>query len=75
MLSSRRLQELEQVVAGHAAAALGLDVMLAELRLEHAVIPAHLLLLAQLKTVLRRTPGAALAVLARREVARGLPLA
>ena len=61
-----RLEHAQQVVAGDAGALLrGLLVVGAELLLEQAVVPARLLLLAQLQQVLGLLDAAA-AVLARR---------
>src|SRR5689334_17871588 len=60
-----QLEHAQEVLAGDAAAAAGLGVVAAELRLEHAVVAAHLLLLAQLEQVLGLLDAAA-AVLARR---------
>src|SRR5437764_4822543 len=59
------LEELEQVLAGLALGGAAAQVVAAELRLEQAVEPLHLLLLAELHAVLGEL-GAALAVLARR---------
>src|ERR1700760_2937198 len=59
------LQDLEQVVAGTAVAAGGLDVVVVELPLQHPVHPASLLLLADLQEVFALL-GAVTAVLARR---------
>src|SRR6185295_16532750 len=59
------LEELEQVLAGLALGGAAAQVVAAELRLEQAVEPLHLLLLAQLHAVLGEL-GATLAVLARR---------
>src|SRR5437764_28830 len=59
------LEELEQVLAGLALGGAAAQVVAAELRLEQAVEPLHLLLLAQLHAVFGEL-GAALAVLARR---------
>jgi hypothetical protein len=54
------LQQLEQVVAGLALATRGLDVVVVELPLEHAVGVARLLLLLELRAVLALLdPGAA----------------
>src|SRR5918992_1016569 len=63
-----RLQQPQQVLAGHAGLPAGLGVVVAELLLEHAVVTPCLLLLAQLQPVLRlaRPPAA---VVARRVVA------
>src|SRR5215207_9385292 len=63
-----RLEQPQQVLAGHAGLPAGLVVVVAELLLEHAVIPPRLLLLAQLQPVLR-LPRPAAAVVARRVVA------
>src|SRR5215217_4126319 len=60
-----RLEQSQQVLAGHAGLAAGLGVVVAELLLEHAVVPARLLLLTQLDAVLR-LPRTAAAVIARR---------
>src|SRR3954465_1143902 len=59
------LEEREQVLAGDALLAGGLGVVLAELLLEHPVVAARLLLLAQLDAVLGLLLAAA-AVVARR---------
>src|SRR5690606_9208986 len=58
------LENLQEIVARHATTPNGLLVVLAKLRLENAVVPAHLLLLAKLQAELGRAPGAALSVLA-----------
>ena len=60
-----RLQQAQQVLAGHSRLAAGLVVVAPELLLEHAVVAARLLLLPQLKPVLG-LPGPAATVLARR---------
>src|SRR5215208_5949183 len=60
-----RLQQAQQVLAGYAGLAARLVVVVAELLLEHAVIAARLLLLAQLDAVLRLARAAA-AVVTRR---------
>src|SRR4051812_11664360 len=62
-----RLEQPQQVLAGHAALPRRLGVVVAELLLEHAVVAAGLLLLAQLKSVLR-VARATTAVVARRIV-------
>src|SRR5829696_3316632 len=56
-----RLEQSQQVLAGHAGLPAGLGVVVAELLLEHTVVAARLLLLAQLHAVLR-LPRAATAV-------------
>ena len=58
-------QQLEQVFAGRAAQAVGLFVIVRELRFEYAVDAAQLLLLAQLRAIVRGT-ALALAMLAGR---------
>src|SRR5919107_1264504 len=62
------LEQTQQVLAGHAGLAARLVVVVAELLLEHAVVAARLLLLAQLNPVLRLA-RAATAVVARRILA------
>ena len=51
-MSRRSLEQAQQVLAGHARAALGRLEVVAELALEDAVDAADLLLLAQLEAVL-----------------------
>ena len=51
-LSSRDLEHAQEVVARDARSACGLLVVVAELALEEAVVPASLLLLAELEQVL-----------------------
>src|ERR671914_370797 len=63
-----RLEQPQQVLARHARLPAGLGVVVAELLLQHAVVAARLLLLAQLQPVLRLTRAAA-AVVAGRVVA------
>src|SRR5215831_1709400 len=60
------LEELDEVLAGHALHARGLEVVAAELALGDAVDALHLLLLAQLLAVVGRLAAARLAMLARR---------
>src|SRR6185312_8735062 len=57
------LEELEQVLTGHALHADRLEVVAAELALGEAVHPLHLLLLAQLRAVVGELAAARLAVL------------
>src|SRR6478735_1195565 len=66
-----RLQELQQVVTGHAALTDRLGIGFAELRFQHAVVATHLLLLTKLHSIFRRAPRATLAVLAWRKITRG----
>ncbi len=60
-----RFQQLEQVLAGIALAAVGLGKVAAELALEHAVDTLDLLLFTQLGTVVGGTGARGTAVLAR----------
>src|SRR5690606_19112234 len=59
-------EQLQQVLAGLTATAIGLGVHLAELALEHAIKATNLLLFTQLHAVARQTLTGALAMLTRR---------
>src|SRR5215207_8292128 len=67
-------QNLEEIVAGHASAPLGLDKVFVKLALHNTIEPTDLLLLAKLEPELRWSARSALSVLTWRKIFRGLAL-